>query len=97
MVVVGYLADTRNETGLSGLGGIPQCESQHVEELDPILEDRLWVVVDEEVMINAGDSKTLALVKGELISKGAGTHLYLPCAGFAVEIDDPFQERCANA
>lgn len=84
------------EGGLGGLGKIPQGETQHVEELDPILEDRLGVVVDKEVVINAGDSKSLPLVEGELISKGASTHLYLACAGFAVFINDPLQERCAN-
>lgn len=84
------------EGGLGGLGKIPQGETQHVEELDPILENRLGVVVDKEVVINAGDSKSLPLVEGELISKGAGTHLYFACAGFAVFINDPLQERCAN-
>src|SRR5690606_31370563 len=52
---------------------------------------------DEKIMVYTGDPKPMPLVKGKLITKCAGTHLNLPCARFAKEIDNPLQERGAIA
>ena len=56
---------------------IPQPEAQHVQVLYAVLENRLGVVSDEEVMVNAGHPETMALVEGQLVAERTGTHLQL--------------------
>ena len=73
------------------LSNIPQCETQHVKMLHPVFEDWLRVVIDEEVMVNACSPKTMPLVKSKLIAKRSGAYLYLTCARFAKEFNDPLQ------
>jgi len=71
--------------------GVPQCQTQHVEKLDSILEYRLGVVVDEEVRIDTCNSKSVPLVEGELIPECTSAYFHFPCTSFAKEIKDPFQ------
>lgn len=76
---------------------IPQRETKHIKQLDTVLKYRLGIVPDEKITVYTGDPKPMALVKGKLIAKGAGTHLNLPRARFAKKIDNPPQERGAIA
>lgn len=76
---------------------VPQRETQHVKELDTVLEYWLRVVIDEEVTVNGCSPKAMPLVEGKLIAKCTGAYLYLTCARFTKEINDPFQKRCAIA
>src|SRR5690554_510246 len=48
---------------------IPQRETQHVKEPYTIFENRLRVVFNEEVTVNARDPKAMLLVEGKLIAK----------------------------
>ena len=81
----------------SDMTGIPQRETQHVKELDPVLEYWFRVVIDEEVAVNGCNPEAMPLVESKLIAKCAGTYLYLTCARFTEEVYYPFQERCAIA
>src|SRR5690554_5790136 len=76
---------------------VPQRETQHVKELYAILENRLGIILNEEVTVNARDPKAMLLVEGKLIAKGAGAHHHPVCSGSAKEINDPFQDRRAMA
>ena len=60
---------------LGNIALIPQRKAQHVKELYSVLEDWLRVVLDEEVMVNTCNPKTMPLVESELIAERAGTHL----------------------
>jgi len=39
----------------------------------------------------------MPLIEGQLIAKCTGAYLYLTCARFTEELNDPFQELCAMA
>src|SRR5690606_24361833 len=76
---------------------ISQRKAQHVEELYAVFENRLGIVLNEEVTVDARDPKAMLLVEGKLVAKRAGAHHDLLRSGFAKEINDPFQDRGAMA
>ena len=70
--------EQRSGVGLNELGNIariPQRKAQHVKELYSVLEDRLRIIIDEEVMVNACNPKAMPLVESELIAERTGAHL----------------------
>lgn len=82
---------------LGNIACIPESEAQHFKELNAIFENRLVVVVDEEIMVNARDPKAVPLGKSKLIAKCAGAYLNLASAKFSKEVNDSFQESSAIA
>lgn len=63
-----------------GREGVRQGKTQHVKELYSVLEDWFRIITEEEITVNACNSKAMPLVESELIAERASAHLQLLCA-----------------
>nr|WP_246287985.1 hypothetical protein [Desulfolutivibrio sulfoxidireducens] len=72
-------------------------KSQHVLELDSILEKGFRVVLEKKIRVDTRDSESLALIKGQLITKRSRADIKAMCAFVPVNRNDMPEERRSDA